>query len=308
MELILKRNLDEILPAAIEFNFDELKQQLTAFVAKYEGKVVRPENEAEGKADRAGLNRLEAAFDEARKRVKQRCLAPYQTFEAKVKELTGLIAPVRDAIDGQLKAMEEARRTERRTAIETFFAERVGDLDGLVPLARVWNEKWLNRTTTDGTWQSELLAVLTRIRQGLASVRGVAPDRYKAEAEAKFLETFDFPTVFSFLEERKRQDLMLEARRKRAEEEAARAREAARAQSAANAQETAQERPETAPAPASPAVVEPPAPPPPAPQPEIEEYVLRFRGTRAQLLGLRDYMRANGIWYEKVRVGTEVAE
>lgn len=303
LELQLYTNLEEALPAAIEFNFDELKAGLAAFVEKYRGKLIPPEAEAEGKSDRANLNRINAALDEARKRVKAKCLAPYAAFESKVKELQAVVAPVRDALDEQLKAIEERRRGDKRLVIEAFYDGRVGDLAGLVPLDRIWEESWLNKGCADSAWQTELTGRLEKIRQGLASVRGVAPEKYKAEAEAKFLETFDFPTVFSFLEERKRQDLMLEARRKKAEEEAA-AREAEEAARRAAAAQKPAEEPEDAVI-----VDEPPAPATKRTEPEpeeIEEYTLRFYGTRAQLLGLRAYMKANGIRYERVADATEV--
>jgi len=312
MELVLKRNLDEILPAAIEFNFDELKQQLTAFVAKYEGKVVRPENEAEGKADRAGLNRLEAAFETARKRVKARCLAPYQAFEAKVKELTGLIAPVRNAIDEQLKAMETMRKSVKRGHVLVFLEEQIGDLKGIVNPERVWDERWLNATCPDSKWQTEIVTRIAAIRRDLDSIRMVAPANYLDAARFRYLETFDLPGVLSYLNERKEADARFAARLKAEQErvnamqdelrEAGRAAvEAAKAAEAEDAQAVQQEQQ------ALPPEEDTPPPVPQADEP-IEEYVLRFRGTRAQLLGLRDYMREHGIWYSKVAETGEAAE
>lgn len=277
MELVIKQDLAKLLPAEIEFNYEELRSQLTEFVVKYRDKTITPEMVKEGKADCAGLNRLKDAFEEARKREKQKCLAPYMGFEQKVKELVGIVESARANIDSQLKAFESARKEAKAASIQQVFDETAADIAPLVPLERIFDPKWLNAGTAESAWRKELDEKVANIREGLKAVGDVIPEAYRKEAQAKFIETFNFPAVFSYVETRKKQDELLEARRK-AE------------------QEQAKPQPEQHPE-------EPQSDPYTDPQQQTEpvfEYTLKFRGTRAQLLALRDYMRENGIWYAKV--------
>lgn len=295
MELVIKQDLSKLLPAEIEFNYAELRGQVTAFVEKYKGMLVTPDTIRQSKADCAGLNRLKDAFEEARKREKQKCLAPYAGFEAKVKEIVGIIDEARSAIDSQVKAFEEKRKSEKAEAISAFYSQNGSDIAALVPLARIADPKWLNIGTSDGAWQKALADKIESIRKGLKAVGEVIPEAYRNEAQAKFVETLDFPAVFSFVEERKRQDAILEQRRREEAERKAR-------------EEIEIVRPF-----GQPNETKEPERGEPEREPEAKEetvfaVVLRFHGTKPQLLALRDFMRQNGIWYEKVAETGEAAE
>ena len=90
MEFVMGNSL-ETLPKTIDFNFEELKGQLAESLALYTGLVVTEDGIKGAKEDRAKLNKLREALENKRKEVKRECMAPYTDFEAKVKELVGLI-------------------------------------------------------------------------------------------------------------------------------------------------------------------------------------------------------------------------
>ena len=102
MEFVMGNSL-ETLPKTIDFNFEELKGQLAESLALYTGLVVTEDGIKGAKEDRAKLNKLREALENKRKEVKRECMAPYTDFEAKVKELVGLIDQPIAAIDAQLK-------------------------------------------------------------------------------------------------------------------------------------------------------------------------------------------------------------
>ena len=104
MEFVMGNSL-ETLPKTIDFNFEELKGQLAESLALYTGLVVTEDGIKGAKEDRAKLNKLREALENKRKEVKRECMAPYTDFEAKVKELVGLIDQPIAAIDAQLKAV-----------------------------------------------------------------------------------------------------------------------------------------------------------------------------------------------------------
>ena len=104
MEFVMGNSL-ETLPKTIDFNFEELKGQLAESLALYTGLVVTEDGIKGAKEDRAKLNKLREAMENKRKEVKRECMAPYTDFEAKVKELVGLIDQPIAAIDAQLKRL-----------------------------------------------------------------------------------------------------------------------------------------------------------------------------------------------------------
>jgi hypothetical protein len=63
-----------VLPPEIEFNFDELKNELETGLKKYKGMVVSEDGIKDAKADRAKLNSLYKAIDDKRKEIKRECM------------------------------------------------------------------------------------------------------------------------------------------------------------------------------------------------------------------------------------------
>jgi len=300
-ELVLR--IDEAalsqLPALIAFNYDEIKDALGKMLKKYRGLVVTENDIPASTKDRAALGKFISALEDARKEVKRRCLAPYEEFAAKVGELVAMVDEPRSAIDAQLKAFEERRKAERADEIAEFFDAHAGDLADLLKVDAVSDPKWLNKTCAASAWQSELLAKIAEVRSGLDSVRLVAPDELRNEAQSRFLETLSLGQTIAWLDARKAQAKALaerEAAREAAEAERA-ADDEARAK-AAEAARTSESRPwgATVAAPAS-----------AMQDPEIT-FTLRFTGRKSALVAMRKFMDANGIRYEKIVEHGEAAE
>ena len=76
---------------AIEWNYEELKTELSQKLEDYKGLVYTEEQMKEAKADRAKLNTLATAIDSKRKEIKKQCLQPYEAFEAQIKDLLAVM-------------------------------------------------------------------------------------------------------------------------------------------------------------------------------------------------------------------------
>ena len=88
----MELRIEEIeFPKVIEFNFDELKEEITAKAAIYRNMVFTDDTIKDAKAAKADLNKLVTAIEDARKREKKRCLQPYEEFEKQMKELVAII-------------------------------------------------------------------------------------------------------------------------------------------------------------------------------------------------------------------------
>lgn len=141
MELKVKE-LD--VSKGIEFNFDELKEEIIGKAALYKNMVYTDDTIKEAKADKAALNKFIAALEDKRKEVKKQCMQPYEAFERQIKELVSIINEPVQLIDAQVKEYEERQKAEKRQKLEAHF-ETI-DKPEWVTLEAIFDTRWLNTT------------------------------------------------------------------------------------------------------------------------------------------------------------------
>ena len=178
---------------AIEFNFDELKTELSTRLEKYNNLTYTEETIKQAKDDRAGLNKLKEAIETRRKEIKNLCLKPYNDFEAKVKELTGLIDQPILAIDSQIKNFDNQRIEAKRVDITDFFNSAIGDLKEILPLEKIFNPKWLNATYKMTNIQKEIVETIGKVNGNLSVIGDLKLNPNLAlQVKDKYLQTLDF--------------------------------------------------------------------------------------------------------------------
>lgn len=146
MEVRLTPAIEQVIPPQISFNFEEIKSELAGKLQVYQNMVVTESGIKEAKADRANLNKFKSALADSRKAVKAQWNQPLCDFEGKMKELERMVDEPIGAIDRQVKAYDEAKKQDKRQQIELFFEGAVGDLEEVLPLSKIWNDRWLNAT------------------------------------------------------------------------------------------------------------------------------------------------------------------
>lgn len=199
MEFIMGNSLEQ-MPATIDFNFEQLKMELASGLATYTSLVVTADSIKDAKADRAKLNRLRDALESKRKEVKKLCMAPYNDFEAKVKELVGLIDKPISAIDDQLRQFEEIRRNDKYAEVLAIYEETVDELRGILPFEKVWRDEWYNTSATMKKIREAIINLEAKVAsdlEALSTVEGEFVDAVKV----KYLEALDLNAA---LTERKR--------------------------------------------------------------------------------------------------------
>lgn len=189
MEFVMGSSL-ESLPKTIDFNFEELKDQLASSLELYTGLVVTEDSIKSAKEDRARLNKLREALETKRKEVKKECMAPYTDFEGKVKELVGLIDQPIAAIDGQLKAYEEQRRAAKRADILAIYEETVGELRALLPFEKLWQDGWYNTGVSMKKIREAIVAAEAKAAADL-EVLSTVESEFAEAVKLKYLENLD---------------------------------------------------------------------------------------------------------------------
>ena len=105
----------------IDWNFEELKKEVTEKANMYKSLVYTDENIKEAKADRAALNKFSKALNDGKKDVKKMMLEPYSVFEGQVKELIAIVDEANANIDSQVKAYDQKKREEKLIKVEEIY-------------------------------------------------------------------------------------------------------------------------------------------------------------------------------------------
>lgn len=212
-------------PEVIEFNFNELKQEITERASAYVNLVYTEEQIQDAKKDRANLNKFVKALSDERIKIKKECLKPYEDFEMKIKELDKIVSAAISNIDSQVKEYEEKKKQDKKDKIYEFygekFAEILPDIE-MIHIDKMWDAKWLNASTSMKSIQDEITARLEQIKNDIATLSNLP--EFGFEATEVYKSTLDINTA---LNEGHR---LSEIQKRKAEHEAEQARLAAEAE------------------------------------------------------------------------------
>lgn len=293
----------------IEANFEETKAWLTENLEPLRTMAVTPESAAQAKQYRAAVRKVRDRIDESRKMAKAAALEAYSNFETKCKELTALCEEAANALNVQIKAMEEAAKQEKKNRLAEYFAQVVGDMAEWLTFNDCFNPKWLNATYAESTAWLDMNAAIDRCRADLNAIRALHSE-FETTLLDEYTRTRNISAVLVKNETLGRMKAA-EEERKRKEAEAAAKYTAAQQQKAPLKPECIGESDEYEVIDIV-GTVEPQWAQPvndlvdedghEMPTAQVPEYKVDFRvfGTARQLDGLKAYMQINGIRFMPV--------
>lgn len=243
MELKIYNPAEDGFLKSIDWNFDELRQEITKKADDYMNLVYSNDQIKEAKKDRVSLRKFISALEDKRKEIKRQVMIPYAEFETKEKELIGIVDRAVENIDIQIKGYEETVRQEKLTKVKEIYEECIGDLDRTVPFEKVFKDSWLNATTTLKSIREELTSLYSKIDQELKIINADTSS-YVYEMKEEYLKSFDLSAAMAKkqqLEETAKKKAMFEEQKRKEEEEKNRrlAEEAAKVEKAGKTQKTA---------------------------------------------------------------------
>ena len=310
----------------IGWNKQEIMDAVASITEQYEGLTYTEEQMQDAKKDRATLNAMRKAISDRRIEVKKALLAPYDAFEAEVKEVVALIDKPIAMIDEQTSAYEEKLKEDKRNELIEFFKENVGELDGTLTFDMIFNPKWLNKSVSLKSCKEEILSSISKTETDVRAIDTMIEEKYRAYAkDFYFRKGRNMTSVLNEVGrmqeiDRKAEEERLakeEAEERRREQEAAEKAEpinppiepeteqetaenvAETPESVSNPAENVSEQPESVQKPAENAqVVDPFA----DKDTDTKIYKASFtiRGTKAQILSVKEFMLNNNIQFGKV--------
>lgn len=215
MELKIYNPREDGFIKAIEWNYEELKAELSQKLEDYKGLVYTEEWIKEAKADRAKLNALATAIDSKRKEIKKQCLQPYEAFEAQIKDLLALIKEPVSLIDTQIKDFEEEKKKKKLEEVKELFEKlkaEAGEELEFISFEQIFEDKFLNASTSLKQVETVINNVFNSVKYNLKTIAELKD--YTFEATEVYKETLNLNTALE-----KAKYMVDMAERKKVEEE-----------------------------------------------------------------------------------------
>ena len=182
----------------IKFNYEDLKESLTANLEKYKNLVYTEETIKEAKADRALLNKVSTAINDEKKRIKNKLLEPYMDFEEKCKELMAMVSEVSEGIDSQVKAFEQKTKNEKLQEIMAYWIENVGEFNDLIDFDLIFEERWLNSSYSMKKVQTDINHIFEKTKMDLATLDSTIKDEnIKKQVKDFYFNNIKSPSILS---------------------------------------------------------------------------------------------------------------
>ena len=273
----LALDVRELTLGTLTTNALQLRDHVAETLERYTPENYSEENVDQAKADRAILNKAAKELNDRRIQLERDWNEPLQEFKSIIGDTVKMISDGSAKIDAVVKSVESKAKAEKRAAIEELW-KRKGIT--LLPLSKLWDDKWLNKTKRLPAVEKEIGEKLLKIEAELDTLAAV--DTEDGEVlRAYYLDCLDLQRTLAY-------SATLKANRQRLQDEQARRQAEAEAQAtrATYVAPTAEPVPTTYEAPE--AVI-----------PEVLERTMVVRGTREQLIALAEYMKASGIWFRK---------
>lgn len=166
------------IPEAIQFNYEELKQELTEKVSMYETMVYTDDQIKLAKSDKANLNKLKKALNDERIRREKEYMKPFNEFKAQINEIIAIIDKPVAVIDKQVKAFDEKKRQEKMEAIKKLYEE--SEHPKWLELEQIFSDRWLLAGTSMRQIQDSMEGWFNEIKQSLDTLSNLADFAFEA--------------------------------------------------------------------------------------------------------------------------------
>lgn len=174
----------------LETNIGELELFVAEKLKEYTPGNYLGDSDA-AKKDRATLNSSSKAISATRIEIVKRAMERFgiSEMETRCKKLEKDIATASAALDAIVKEKEEEEKRVKRSRIEEFWACQNFDL---VPLEKVFDQKWLNKTAKDKDIFAEIEKKISDIYAGIKTLEtlGIDPEALII-LKPFYLETLD---------------------------------------------------------------------------------------------------------------------
>lgn len=156
-------------------NAKEIRELVKSALPKYDISNYSTDDVAKAKADKALLNKAQKTLNDKRIAFEKEFMAPFGEFKEVVTETCNLIKEAVKKIDSVIKEDEERSKTEKRNSI--LALPEVQEFEALgLSIQTIWNDKWLNKTTSLKSISTEIAEKTKAVKTDLETLKSFAED------------------------------------------------------------------------------------------------------------------------------------
>ena len=202
----------------IKWNKDELKAQITEFREGYADAIIQNDEDYKAaKKDRAEINAVLKKISDQRIQVKKAVMKPYEVFEKELKDAQSDLEDIQKKIASTIKEYEDEQSEKKLNWIKDAFSRAIEgkDMDFLT-LERIFDKKWMNKSTKEEDIEKAVNARVDTIHNNLLWIAEVEDSTIRATARKQYEETLEFGAIVRLVADIKRRK---EEEEKKAQEE-----------------------------------------------------------------------------------------
>lgn len=189
---ILKNELEVKIEGVqkITDNMSEVKEYALETKKYYENLVFTDEQIKEAKDERANINKAVKRVADYRKDIVDKFNKPLEEFVRNAKETESILKEASNSIDVQVKKYEEEEKQKKKDECEELFNNLVGDLSELITFEKVFDNRWLNKTTKMTEVEQDIKNVIEKVNTGLQAIKELNSE-FETELINTFLQDYD---------------------------------------------------------------------------------------------------------------------
>lgn len=189
---VLKNDIDVKIEGVqkITDNMAEIKEYAIEMKKYYENLVFNEEQVKEAKDERAGINKTVKKVADYRKDTVDKFNKPLEEFVNTAKETESILKEASNCIDVQIKKYEEEEKQTKKKECEELFDNLVGDLSELINFEKVFDNRWLNKTTKMSEVEQDIKNIIEKVNGGMQAIKELNSE-FETELINTFLEDYD---------------------------------------------------------------------------------------------------------------------
>lgn len=171
----LELKVSEKTIGSLTTNAKEIRDLVKAALPKYDISNYSSDDIAKAKADKALLNKAQKTLNDKRIAFEKEFMAPFGEFKEVVADTCKLIKDAVSKIDTVIKEDEQRSRDEKKASIDAL--PEIQEFEALgISIQTIWNEKWLNKTTSLKSISTEIAEKTKAVKTDLETLKSFAED------------------------------------------------------------------------------------------------------------------------------------
>lgn len=171
-------------------DYISLKLMAEKDTEKYKNYIVTSETLNDDIKKRAELRKIAKNINDRRISIEKEISLPIKKFKEDCDYLKKLYEESADFIDAQIKIFDANEKEHKKLDCEKIYYEEIKEFECYIPFNKIFNDKWLNKSTDILLVRDEIKKIVENSRQALETIQSLNSE-YELEIVNKYFETLD---------------------------------------------------------------------------------------------------------------------